>query len=329
MRILVIGGKKFAGYAIVQEALSRGHDVTLFNRGQTYPELFADLPCVIGDRDTGFDRLRGMTFDAVIDPSCYFPHQMRAAADFFRQTGAFYVLISTISVCDIGHAPVREDDPLPAYDFESTSFTPGMGNYGPLKAACESILLDAFGAGAAIVRPGFICGDRDHTDRFTYWPMKMHFSDEILVPEGDFPFQFIDVRDLAAFVVTLAERRAGGIYSATGPDRPYRFSDFLADCRAAVNPRCRLVRVSWDQLKQWGLDDLDEAFFPLFIPPQPGFTGLYEVDVSRAVSAGLTFRPARDTILAALDWYLSTGKDGDSAAAGLPLRRERDLLSRF
>ena len=329
MRILVIGGKKFAGYAIVREALSRGHEVTLFNRGQTYPELFADLPCVIGDRDTDLHRLAGMDFDAVIDPSCYFPHQMRAAVDAFRKSGVFYAFISTISVCDIDHAPVREEDPLPAYDFDSTAFTPGMGNYGPLKAACESILLDAFGPEAAVIRPGFICGERDHTDRFTYWPMKMHFSDEILVPEGDFPFQFIDVRDLAAFVVTLVEKRAGGVYSATGPDRPYRFSDFLADCRAAVNPRCRLVRVSWDTLRQWGLDDLDAAAFPLFIPPQPGYTGLYRADISRAVAAGLAFRPARDTILSALDWYLASGKDGDSAAAGLPLRRERALLADF
>ncbi len=326
MRILVIGGKKFAGYAIVREALARGHEVTLFNRGLTYPELWPELPCVTGDRLHDLHKLDGMEFDAVIDPCCYFPHQMRESAGYFRGKGVFYAFISTLSVCDLTRSPVLESDPLPSYDY-SEAFTEEMGNYGPLKAACEAVLQETLGDSAAMIRPGFICGERDHTDRFTYWPVKMHLNDAVIVPENDFPFQFIDVRDLAAFTLTVVEQRLSGPFSVTGPGRPYRFSDFLQDCRDAVNPRCRLVRLSDAKLDQLGLLRPDKCmYFPLFYGETPGFDGLYSVDVSRALAAGLTCRPARDTLTAARDWFLSRSQNGDDLAVGLKLSREREIL---
>ena len=329
MRILVIGGKRFAGYYMVREALARGHEVTLFNRGITHPELWPELPCITGDRLTDLHKLDGLSFDAVIDPCCYFPPQMRASAEYFRGRDVFYAFVSTLSVCDLSRSPVRETDPMPLYD-DSGSFTENMGNYGPLKAGCERTLHEILGDRAAMIRPGFICGDRDYTDRFTYWPVKMRFSDRILVPEGDFPFQFIDVRDLAAFTLTVVEKQLSGPFSVTGPGSEYRFSDFLQDCRQTVNPRCELVRLPDEKLNELGLLQPDKSvYFPLFYGDTPGFAGLYRVDVSRAVSAGLTFRPARDTILSAVDWFLSRTDDPDGLAAGLKATLEKQILSRL
>jgi len=291
MRLLVLGGTKFVGRHIVGAALDGGHDVTLFHRGRTGAGLFGEAEHVLGDRHADLDRLAGRRFDAVIDTSGYTPDAVRAsvaAVDAER-----YVFISTVSVYDHAVAPAREDSPL----------KPPGDDYGGAKVACERELPD----GALIVRPGVVAGPHDPTDRFTYWAVR---TGEVLAPAPpDAPVQVIDARDLAAFVVGATEAGRSGAYNAAGEQLP--FSALLE----GADPEW----VSEAFLHEHGVTYED---LPLWVPESAGMPGLFAVDSSRAVAAGLRRRPVAETAADTVAWL------GESFVDGFLRReRERDLLA--
>jgi 2'-hydroxyisoflavone reductase len=302
MRILVLGGTRFAGRAIVDAALGRGDTVTLFNRGKTDPGLYPGLETVIGDRTAGLSGLDGREFDAVIDVACYDPAVARLSAEAFRDRAGRYVFVSSVSVYasqattedQLEDSPVAELKPdLPAFP----------DNYGANKALCEGIVREVYGDRALIGRPGLITGPHDPTDRFPYWPRRIAAGGRVLAPGDPVDLtQVIDVRDLAAFLLDACHRERGGVYNLTGAPRP--FGILLDLCRTATYSDAELTWVPSQRLIEAGVDP--GGGIPLWVAEE-GYEAFDDVDSSRAVGAGLNCRPITETIRDTLSWDLARG----------------------
>ena len=295
MNLLILGGTVFLGRHVVDAALARGHAVTLLNRGRHGAGLFPQLERLVGDRDTDMSALRGRRFDAVIDCSGYTSADVRRAVEALADGAAHYLFVSSISVC-ARFAPGRVFD-------ETGPLAAGDEGYGAQKARAEEALARALPGRYAIVRPGLIVGPHDPTGRFTYWPVRVARGGEVLAPgsPGD-PLQWIDVRDLADWLVTLAEHGTAGTFNAIGPPSPARWGDVLAACVAAAgatHPQLTWVPSTW--LEQNGMGGEDA--FPIWVAPTGKFEGFHRWRNDRAKAAGLTFRPIADTVKAILDWY--------------------------
>ncbi len=309
MRILVIGGTRFLGPAFVDAAHANGHEVVLFNRGRSNPTLFPDVEKIQGDRDTDCHRLKGLAFDAVFDTCGYGPRQVRVAAETLRDTVGQYVFISSVSAFD-GHRSVgvTEEDATIAIpeqyagreeELGLADLRQDMSLYGPLKAACEVAAEGAMPGRATNVRPGFIVGPRDGSNRFHYWPWRMHRGGRILAPgpkSGN--VQLIDVRDLARFCLLTIEKKLTGVFTATGPSTPLPMVELLYACKAVTSTVGELVWVDEAFLLAQGLESWSLPFW--IAPSDAESAGLQSVDVSKAVRNGLEFRPLADTAAAAL-----------------------------
>jgi 2'-hydroxyisoflavone reductase len=329
MRILVLGGTSFLGPAQVEYMLDRGHEVTLFNRGRTNPELFPDVEKLRGDRAIGdLESLRGREWDAVIDNSATIPRWALDSTQFLRDSAEYYLHVSSISVySDTSAVGITEDHPVFELEDPSTEEVTGE-TYGGMKALCETYTRDAFGDRAIVVRPGLIVGPGDPSDRFTYWPMRIREGGEILAP-GDptDPVQFIDVRDLGEFMVRLVEDGAGGTYHATGPyARPMEIAEMLFGIRASTTTECTWTWVDADFLAEMGVRPWQDM--PVWIPPRDGMEGFSRVDCSRALAAGLTFRSLADTVGVTLDWVDAWPEERSSRPPrfGISPSREREVL---
>ena len=288
--------------------------MTTFTRGQSNPDLFADAEMLYGDRDGGLEALTGREWDAVIDTSGYYPRVVQQSVSLLRETVPFYVFVSSVSAYADLSKPPKEDSPtseLPPDATESLAF------YGPLKAECERVVLQAYGDSAAIVRPGLIVGAHDPTGRFTYWPHRIARGGDVLAPEPrDNQAQVIDRRDLGAWLVTLAEHRTGGAFNAVTP--PFTMRSMLETIRETVNPEARLVWVDDTFLLEHEVGEWMEL--PLWVVGAE-MAGLLGADSSRAIEAGLTFRPLEETIRDALEHAELT------ESAGLKPEREAELLA--
>jgi nucleoside-diphosphate-sugar epimerase len=288
--------------------------VTTFTRGQTNADLFQSAEMLYGDRDGDLDALRGREWDAVIDTSGYYPRVVQESVTLLREAAPFYVFISSVSAYADLSGPPTEDSPtseLPPDATESLDF------YGPLKAECERVVLRTYGDAAAIVRPGLIVGAHDPTGRFTYWPHRIARGGDVLAPEPrDNPAQVIDGRDLGAWLVTLAEHRTGGTFNAVTPS--FTMGSMLESIRETVNPGARLVWVDDGFLTEREVGEWMEL--PLWVVGAE-MGGLLRADSSRAIAAGLTFRPFEETIRDALEEAELT------ESAGLKPEREAELLA--
>ncbi|MFW6224861.1 MAG: NAD-dependent epimerase/dehydratase family protein [Bacteroidota bacterium] len=325
MKILLLGGKKFIGYHIALEAEKRGHSVTFFNRGKTYPELLPQFETIKGDRNTDIERLKGLNFDVVIDTCTYFPKQVKSACEVLGENIGKYILVSSVSVYNLSITDINEDTPVAGYDYESKEIT--NETYGPLKAAAEKTLVEQVGEDKSlIIRPGFIVGERDHSDRFTFWPVLMNETDKMIVPEtGNLPIQFIDVKDLAEYVISTAERDYTGSYILTGPEKRYLFKDFILDCQRIVNPKCQIEFVSNEWLNKH--DVVKSEDYPL-CHDEEGTEGLFKVDCSKAVNAGLSFRALEETVQDTLKWFYEYKSNGSGLAVGMKPEEMRKLANR-
>src|ERR1700693_2056022 len=229
LRILILGGTGFTGPYQVRYALSRGHKVTTFNRGKTYPgETPAGVEQLIGDRNGKLDPLKDRQWDVVIDNPTSLPAWVRDAAQVLKGNVERYVFISTISV--YGDVKTGPDENAPTEKYEGADpyketleamKASGYKTYGPLKALSEKEAEKWFPGKTLIIRPGLIVGPRDETDRFTYWPVRIDRGGEVLAPgTKEDPVQFIDGRDLGEWTIRMVENRETGIYNATGPAKP-------------------------------------------------------------------------------------------------------------
>ena len=317
MRILVLGGTRFLGRAIVDAVIDAGHEPTLFNRGQTHPELYPDVEKLRGDRRADLSALEGRDWDVVIDVAAYFPEEAERSVDALEGSVGRYAFVSTVSV--------YEDQSVPPVEGAAVStLAPGaetdesVETYGARKAACERIVERAFGNAALIVRPGLIVGPYDPTGRFTYWPHRVAQGGDVLAPgaPGD-PVQFIDARDLAEWIVRASTSGVEGVFNATG--HTMRFDELLDECRRATDSDAAFTWVPSETLLREGVEEWMGV--PLWIATD-GWQAANRVDVSRAVAAGLTFRPVAETVLGAL--REARPVDG----VGLTPEREQELLAR-
>ncbi len=315
LRLLVLGGTRFVGRALVEAALARGHEVTLFNRGLTNPDLFPEAERIRGDRTCDLSQFAGRSWDAVVDVAAYFPRVAQASVDALAASVERYVLISSVSVYADQSVPQHEDAPL------ETLADPGdtsAKSYGARKARCERVVQAAFADRATVVRPGLIVGPHDSTDRFAYWPKRIARGGRVLAPGApDDPLQFIDVRDLADFVLRLVEDDRAGTFNTTGGI--VAFGDLLAECRRVAGADAELVWVTSEALLAAGVDPWMGV--PLWIAA-PGWEAANRVPIDRALSAGLALRPLPEIITAALH------DDTDlELEVGLSPEREADLLA--
>src|SRR5258707_3781444 len=216
MRILVLGGPQFLGRHAVDAAIARGHEVTLFNRGQTRPELFPDVEKLRGDRDGDLAALAGRDFDAVVDTSGYVPRLVAETLDALGEVG-HYTFVSSISVYADLSTPPTESSPLAELKEPTEEWREA---YGELKVLCENVVREHF-PGAFIPRPGLIVGPWDPTGRFTYWPERIAAGGNVLAPAPPSEAaQVIDSRDLAAWIVRAAEAGLPGTYNAVDHATP-------------------------------------------------------------------------------------------------------------
>jgi 2'-hydroxyisoflavone reductase len=306
LRLLVLGGTQFVGRALVEAALARGHEVTLFNRGQTNPELFPEVEKLRGDRDGKLDALRGRSWDAVADVAGFLPRVVRQSVELIE--APYYLFVSTRSVyADVSGptdetAPVHED-----VDSEDVS-----EHYGELKAMCERVVQER---PDGIVRPGLVVGPHDPTGRFTYWPHRIARGGDVLAPGSpDEPVTLVDVRDLGDWMVRLCESETQGVYNAIDVRT---WGELLQACVRATASDARLQWVASDWLLEQGVDEWMEL--PLWLA-SPEYVGMHRVQNDRAVGAGLTFRPLEETARGALEEARLT------ADAGMKPERERELL---
>ncbi len=317
MKLLVLGGTKFLGRAVVDAALAAGAEVTLFNRGQTNPGLYPEAERLHGDLAESLDALRRRAWDAVVDlDPTQLPRHTRRRAELLADSAGHYVFVSTISVYADASKPLDESSPvLEPPDPEPETFD--ADQYGGLKVGSERAVLDVFGERAAVVRPGLIAGPYDPTDRFTYWPRRLAEGGDVLAP-GDpaQPVQLVDARDLGDFLIRVAGRCIAGVFNATGPAEPLTLGETLV----RIAPGARLVWVDDAKLLEAGVGPWMEL--PLWLPGEE-YAGLLRADVSRAVAAGLAFRPLEDTARDTLAWSLEAGEQRPT----LTRERERELLA--
>jgi 2'-hydroxyisoflavone reductase len=302
VRILVLGGTRFAGRAIVEAALGRGDTVTLFNRGITNHGLFPGVETVIGDRTEDLLPLGRREFDAVVDVACYHPATARVSAEALKGRVGRYVFVSTVSVYASQATTEAQREDAPLAELKPDVADP-LENYGANKALCEAVIREAYGERALIGRPGLISGPHDPTDRFPYWPRRIARGGRVLAPgdAGDLT-QVIDVRDLAAFLLDGIHRDRGGVYNLTGAARP--FGILLDLCRTATYSDAELTWVPTDRLVAAGVDP--GTGIPLWVG-EPGYEAFNDVDSSPALGAGLSCRSLTETIRDTLAWDLGRG----------------------
>jgi 2'-hydroxyisoflavone reductase len=293
--------------------------VTFFNRGLTNPDLYPEVERLVGDRGDDLAVLAGREWDAVVDTSGYLPRDVRASAEALASTG-LYCFVSSVSVYADFAQPVDEESPvaelgvLPDDEIAEES-------YGPLKALCEDAVRDVFGPRTLIVRPGLIVGPYDPTGRFTYWPHRIARGGEVLAPAPrEAPTQFVDVRDLGEWIVSLCERRVSGVLNATHPGMPW--TELLGTCSSVAGTDPTVTWVSRDFLVEQQVGQWMEL--PLWIDSADPEAAYFDrVSVERALAAGLRFRPLEETVRGALEQAQT------SAAAGLTPEREAQLLAEW
>jgi 2'-hydroxyisoflavone reductase len=326
MRILIMGGTAFVGRHMARAAVDRGHDVTLFHRGQTGAALFPEATHLTGDRNQGLAALAQGQWDATVDVSAYLPRQVSSLAAALDGRGGQYLFISSASVY---RTPVAtgfsEDAPLnelPDPDTEEIT----LETYGGLKVACERTATELFGPSTTIVRPTYVIGPYDKTYRFTWWVERLARGGQVLAP-GDpaDPIQVIDARDLGTWTVSLVERRVAGAFHAVSPPPPFGFGQLLDTIAAAVAPPgTTLTWVDSDFLKAEGEND---ESLPLW-PAADSESDINAGDPARAYAAGLAPRPLADSVTEthAAEQHTPTPRPD---SIGLTTEREADLLARW
>src|SRR6266404_4258285 len=336
MRILILGGTGFTGPFQVQYALSRGHKVTVFNRGKTHPgELPREAERLLGDRNGQLDALKGRKWDVCIDIPTTLPVWVRDAAQVLQGNVDRYVFISTISVYSDNSKPgADETAPLQKYTgadaMKETSATLSASRfalYGPLKALSEAEAEKWFPGKALIVRPGLIVGPGDESDRFTYWPVRLARGGEILAP-GDptDPVQFIDARDLAEWTIRMVEQGATGVFNATGPKSTLTMAQMLDGIKKVTKTDAQFTWADAEFLAAQKVSPWSDM--PVWVPPRGDEAGFSRISIKRALDKGLTFRSVPDTTQATLDWFRKQPAERQAKLrAGIKPEREVEVLA--
>jgi len=334
LRILILGGTGFTGPFQVRYALDRGHKVTVFNRGRTHPgELPKEAEQLIGDRNGQLDALKGRTWDVVIDNPATLPVWVREAAQILKGNAERYVFISSTAVyADSSKQGQDETAPLVKYEgadaMKETNATMRAGNFalfGPLKAVSEAEAEKWFPGKALIIRPGYIVGPGDESDRFTYWPVRVERGGEVLAPgTPDDPIQVIDARDLAEWTIRMVEQGTVGAFNAVGPKSKLGMGKMLDVMKKTTRSDARFTWVDDKFLtSEKIIDD-----FPIWTSPHGPYITYNTANISKALRHGLTFRPLAETTRATLEWFRKQTPERQlKMRAGITPAREAEVLA--
>lgn len=331
LRILILGGTAFLGPAEVEYAMARGHTVTLFNRGRTNPDLFPNAERLVGDRAVpDYSALEGREWDAVIDNSANVASWVQDATAVLKDKARRYLFVSSISA--------HKDNSIIGQTEDGTVFTreeydeviasgAGMGQaFGPNKAQAERDTFAAFGDRGIVVRPGLIVGPRDRSHRFTYWPVRIDRGGEVLAPgDGTDWAQIVDVRDLGRFLVKLVEDEANGTFLATGPEAPLTMAGMLYGIRAITSSNVSFTWVPSEFLLEYEVGGWMEM--PVWVHPSEETRGFSAYDCSKAIAAGLAFRPLAETARDTLEWWKSLPPDQQTMRTGIDPEKEARVLA--
>lgn len=328
--VLILGGTGFIGPHFVAALLARGHSVSVFNRGRDAAKVPAGVTQLTGDRNGQIEALKGHDWDVVIDNSGYTPRQVRLTAQLLHEHTRRYIFISSISAyADLAVPNVDENYKLARLADPNTDVING-DTYGGLKVLCERVVEETYHTRATIIRPTYIAGPGDTTDRFTYWPWRVAQGGEMLVPDkAADPMQFIDVRDLADFVTRCAERQLSGRFNVCNPPRAVTLGSLLETSRRVTGVQTRFVWADLAFLKAQkliGSDATDGNALPIWSAPEGEDAGAALVSNARAVSHGLHFRALEDTIRDTLAWQKQRPSAQQTLRAGLSPQREAQLL---
>ena len=334
-KLLILGGTRFLGPALVEAAVAKGWTLTLFNRGKSNPGLFAGRPIeeIHGDRNVAEDvkKLAGKKWDAVVDTSGFFPKQIRSAMEVLSGNVGQYVFISSISAYDAPTKPGMDEMAKMARLAAGTDVDAikdiSEGNYGALKYLCEEAAEKAMPGRTLNIRPTFIVGLRDASDRFTYWPVRVQRGGEMLAPgrPAD-PVQVIDVRDLGEWTIRMVESGTNGVFNAAGPKERLGIGTLLETCKKVTGSNASITWVDEATMKELGISP--DGDFPIWVSPSSDEAGLGAVSNARAVKAGLTFRPLAVTIEETLAWWKTLPEERrKELRAGLPPEKETAALA--
>lgn len=324
MKLLVLGGTRFVGRALTELALSVGHEVCLFHRGQSGAELFPEAEHVLGDRDGGLDVLGARRFDAVVDTCGYVPRIVNQSVSFCANKAEQYLFISTVSVYAEGPAELVESSPLQRFETEPEDEAITPQSYGPFKVQCEEEV-SKFPGRVTQVRPGYIIGPWDTTDRYTYWADRLSKPQPCIIPApASKVHQGVDVRDLGAFTLRLLETGTAGVFNVASPVGGLPFHQWL-DATDEVCGRIAqktLVDEAW--LLEQGVQPHKDL--PMW-NPSDSKDGLRVTNVDAALEAGLQLRPISETLRDLVDWHRSRGEV--KLKAGMTRERELELLAKL
>ncbi|NNF34706.1 MAG: NAD-dependent epimerase/dehydratase family protein [Saprospiraceae bacterium] len=311
--ILILGGTSFLGPHQIAYALSRGHKVTTFTRGKTIPkihtDLFSSVESLIGDRENNLEALKGRKWDVVIDNSGRKVQWTTDTAQLLKDNVGMYIYISSVSVFyPYYKAGAKEEDKVVrSMPSELEAGEEGLYEYGIMKSNSESEAIKIFGADrSAVVRPTFMMGPGDRTDRFMYWPTVLSEGGEVIVPgKSDDPVQFIDVRDIADWTIRMAEEKTTGIFNGAGPASEMSIHAFAHGAHAAFSTPVEYVYIEdYDFLESQNLQ-----FVAPWILDSEKFHGISRADNSKAIKHGLSFRPLALTLMDTHEWWLSDAVD--------------------
>lgn len=315
MKLLILGGTIFLGRHLIEAALDRGHEVTIFNRGLHGKDLYPDVEKLRGQREGELTALQGRQWDAVIDTNGYVPSIVRNSARFLANATTHYTFISSISVyAEFSHPGMDETAPVGTITAEQIKeaeqvIPPQQGtparaygpSYGPLKALCEQVVEETMPGRVLVIRPGVIVGPYDYSDRFTYWPYRLAQGGEVLAPgRPGSQVQIIDVRDLSEWIIRMIETHQTGTYNTVGPEQPITMQEMLETCQRVSGSNAHFTWIDESFLLEAGAIPWSQV--PLWLPDIEGMSGHNAISHMKALAAGLTFRPLAQTARDTLDW---------------------------
>lgn len=328
LRVLMLGGTGFIGPHTIAALGRGGHQITLFNNDKESAKKFPELESLFGDRDGRIEALSGRNWDVVIDNSGYVTRHVKLTADTLKDRVGHYIFISSISAyADLSKPGIDEDYRLATLADPSVEKVTDE-TYGGLKAACENVVREVYGSRYTVIRPTYIVGPGDPTDRFTYWPARVSRGGEMLAPgtSGD-PVQFIDVRDLAEFISVCAEHRHAGNYNLCNPPRSVLMGQLLDSSRKISKAGTKVV---WVDAKFIEAQKFEGNEIPIWSPMTGEYAGAALVESARAEAKGLKFRPLDVTVSDTLAWNASRAPERrEKLRAGLTMDQERALLEEW
>lgn len=319
LKILLLGGTSFLGPHQIKYALERGHSISTFTRGKSKPTVHADLldqvESLIGDRENDLESLKNKEWDVVIDNSGRQVKWTEDTAELLKDNVKLYMYISSISVFYPYYTDnVKEDGPIvisiPEDVGEDEKY---LYDYGVMKANSELAARRIFGDNRTIVvRPTFMTGPGDRTDRFMYWPTQLAQGGDIILPgKAEDPIQFIDVRDIAGWMIRLVENKAAGTYNGAGPKGFMNMEQFLQAGKKAFAKDYNFIKIDDYSF----LEDNGLSFMAPYVMPREKFRGITRANLDKAISTGLSFRPVSETVKDTYDWWVSSAIDSDRRQA--------------